>query len=97
MRHMTLALLFGGILGAQTPNWRPPDLGQYFRQYKFPEIKPQLNTKEPTGTVVKCAVPLVNALKKDNTRDHMVFHPPRSQTASVMTVPPPMPSCDDVR
>lgn len=92
MRYLTLTILLSGALAAQTPAWQQPNLKQYFKQFTFPEVaKPAVN-----GNVKKCAIPLINALKKDTTNDRMVFHVPPSSGPSIM-VPPPAPSCDDVR
>ena len=90
MRYLILTILLSGALAAQTPSWRPPNLQQYFKQFKFPEVKPLVN-------VQKCAIPLLNVLKKDLTNDHMVVHVPPSSSASIVVITPPAPSCDDVR
>ena len=103
MRYLTLMLLLGGVLAAQTPNWRPPNLQQYFKQFKLPAPKPgAIEVAKPAPKVVlspgqPCAIALVNALKKDPTNDHMVVHvePPAGTTFAIVS--PPAPSCDDVR
>jgi hypothetical protein len=95
-RFVTLTILLSGALAAQTQNWSQPNLQQYFKQYKFP---PQTVPKSapPTVAVKTCAVPLVNVMKKDTTNDRMVAHVGPSNPAVIVSVPPPAPSCDDLR
>ena len=96
MRYLTLTILLGGTLAAQTPNWwQRPDLPQYFRQFRFPLAKRQTENTELGPR--KCAIPLLNALKKDATNDQMVVHPTPPVTSKMPVVTPPAPSCDDVR
>lgn len=90
MRYLTLTILLSGAVAAQTPSWRPPNLQQYFKQFKFPDVKPAVN-------VQKCAIPLLNVLKKEPTNDRMVVHVPPSNSPSIVVITPPTPSCDDVR
>ena len=95
MRYVTLMLLLGGALAAQTQDWRQPNLPQYFKQFKIPAVKPAPKAALAPGQ--KCAIPLVNALKKDETHDPMVHHPAPAGAPNAFIVPPPAPSCDDVR
>lgn len=91
MRYLTLMMFLGGVLAAQTQNWRPPKSEQYFKQFK---LAPGKNILAPGQ---KCAIRLLNALKKETTNDQMVVHPPPSNTDKISTVAPPAPSCDDVK
>lgn len=96
MRYLTLTILLSGALAAQTPNWwQRPDLPQYFKQFKIPLAKPPSNHADALPRT--CAIPLTNALKKDTTNDRMSFKVNPSQTSKMPVVPPPAPSCDDVR
>ena len=95
MRYVTLMLLLSGGLAAQKPDWRPPNLQQYFKQFKMPAEVPASKVTLQPGQ--KCAIPLQNALKKDETNDKMVFHSAPSKGSTIVIVPPPAPSCDDVR
>jgi hypothetical protein len=45
----------------------------------------------------KCAIPLTNVLRRNWGHDRMAFHPPRPETPSRDIIPPPGPSCDDVK
>ena len=89
MRYVTLLLLLSGAVAAQTPKWWNPDQRQYFKQFRFPEIKGAV-----ADTPRKCAIPLVNVLKKDPTNDRMVVQVPKSNQPSPFVVPPPMPACE---
>ena len=92
MRYVTLAILLSGAAAAQTPNWRQRDWQQYFKQFKFPEAKSVVVTPR------KCAIPLLNVLKKDPTNDDkMVIHPPKSDQTNTFVIAPPMPACDEAR
>jgi hypothetical protein len=71
MRYLTLTILLSGALAAQTQNWRQPDLPQYFKQFKFPQVQPR--QAAPASEPRKCAIPLINVLKKDATHDRMIF------------------------
>jgi len=95
MRYLTLTILLSGALAAQTQDWRQPNLRQYFKQFKFPEVQPQTPVREAAPRV--CAIPLLNVLKKDRTNDHMTFHVPPKSTSKMPVISPPAPSCDDVR
>jgi hypothetical protein len=95
MRYLTLTILLSGALAAQTQNWRQPDLPQYFKQFKFPQVQPR--QAAPASEPRKCAIPLINVLKKDATHDRMDFHPNTAGLSKMPVVPPPAPSCDDVR
>jgi hypothetical protein len=95
MRYLTLTILLSGALAAQTQNWRQPNLQQYFRQFKFPEV--QRREAAAADEPRKCAIPLIKVLKKDTTNDHMVFHPNPAGLSKMPVVTPPAPSCDDVR
>jgi hypothetical protein len=94
MRYLTLAMLLSGVLPAQTQNWRPPDWQQYFKQFKLPEGNPPMTVRTAPR---KCAIPLINVLKKDPANDRMVFHVAPSNRGTMAVIPPPAPSCDDVR
>ena len=96
MRYATLILAMSGGLAAQSPYWQRPNLPQYFHQYKFP-VTPSPAPKMTLVPGQKCSIPLVNALKKDETNDKMVFHVPPAKSANTGIVAPPAPSCDDVR
>jgi hypothetical protein len=88
-------LLLSSALAAQTPDWRPPNLQQYFKQFKLPATNPTPKITLAPGQA--CAIPLVNVLKKDATNDRMVVHPARGKNPGTIVVTPPAPSCDDVR
>ncbi len=95
MRCLTLMLLLGGALPAQTWNWRQPNLPQYFKQFKLPLEKPPAKFVLAPGQ--KCAIPLLKVPAKD-PNDPMVYHAaPSKSPGGPLTVSPPAPSCDDVR
>jgi len=96
MRYLTLLVLLSGAVMAQSRDWHPPNLPQYFQQFKLPLRNPVPKVQLAPGQ--KCAIPLTNTLKKDTTNDRMVFHPappPKGPAAGIVL--PPAPSCDDVR
>ncbi|SPE34702.1 conserved exported hypothetical protein [Candidatus Sulfopaludibacter sp. SbA3] len=97
MRYLTLTMLLSGVLAAQTQNWRQPNLQQYFKQFKVPEAAVRTQPKITLAPGQKCAIPLLNVLKKDNTNDHMTIQVPPSHGWTMPIVAPPAPSCDDVR
>lgn len=96
MRYATLILMMSGTLAAQSPYWQRPNLPQYFEQFKLPAA-PEQQPKITLAPGQKCAIPLANALKKDETRDKMVFHLPPAKHGTIAVIAPPAPSCDDVR
>ncbi len=101
MRYVTLVMALSGCAAAQNGDWSQPNLPQYFHQFKLP-LKPPAVATPPKITLApgqQCAIPLLNALKKDATNDPMIRHlrPPKNPAASKGIVPPPAPSCDDVR
>jgi hypothetical protein len=95
MRYVTLAVLMSGAVMAQSRDWRPPNLPRYFQQFKLPLRNPVPRMRLAPGQ--KCAIPLTNVLKKDATGDRMIFHPAAPRNPAAGLVPPPAPSCDDVR
>jgi hypothetical protein len=95
MRYVTLMVLMSGAVMAQSRDWRPPNLPRYFQQFKLPLRNPAPRIELAPGQ--KCAIPLKNGLKKDTTNDRMIFHPSLPKPPAAGFVPPPAPSCDDVR
>ena len=97
MRYVTLMVLLSGAAVAQSQNWSQPNLQQYFKQFKMPLGKTAPAPKVELAPGQPCAIPLLNALKKETTNDKMVHLLPPSKEAKIVTVSPPAPSCDDVR
>ncbi len=95
MRYLTLVVLMSGAVMAQSRDWRPPNLPRYFQQFKLPLRNPVPKIQLAPGQ--KCAIPLTNVLKKDAADNRMVFHPAPPKNPAAGLVPPPAPSCDDVR
>src|SRR5690348_5441145 len=93
MRYVTLIIALSGTMAAQTPNWQNPkwqqDIPGFLRSLKSAAT-------ESAEAPRKCAIPLTNVLKKDNTNDRIAVPVPKSHGKWTMPVlAPPAPACEE--